>query len=535
MKRIIDSYNHWYILFIIIAISLAALSSNQYFVSCLNSDFLYAFEVTKNFLQYKTIAGQDFPTAPYFFPDLLILMLLELITNNIAMLHLIYSFLFLCAYIFVIYNLFIISQIKKDLSLLGTLFAFIAFFFITPLQSSFLNDWPGSHFSVILFGLYVVTDYIKNIKTGFYSFKYLFIFMLTYLTYISDNLLFPQVIVPWTAIIVINFIRKKSNYHTTLSLLFALAIVVIVGNKTPTFLIKHFHTTFSMNTRLFLLPNKEHLLLFLTNFKNSFQAEIKSTPILYLTLALYNILSIIFTFILIKYSRTKKTEGFDNFLTILGFLYLSQLSSVLIAILAGKIQFQPHFRYLHTIHLLPSIALALTVIYLLKEKIYSYAIKGFILISLTISISIYFHSRNFVMNTIYFKKPYNETVQCVDETSRIYGLKNGLGGYWYVRVIRMLTQQNIKLSMISDGLDSLDFDSIETENKANFYLDLNKKNPLNYQFIITTSLKNSAILGSVGAPDKIVTCPGSIVMWLYVSQKSQAKLNNYFRQKISAL
>jgi hypothetical protein len=512
-----------------IAIILLAAASNQFFVEYITSDYLYGFEVAANLIHNKTIAGQNFPAAPYFFPDIVIIMLLEAVTHNISLLHFLYSFLFLMLYIFLVYNLIKECGVTKKLSILGALIALVAGFFIISPGFPFLRDWPLSHLMVLLLSLFFLQYYLRyRQQSDFSLFRCIILFIFLYLSYVSDNLLFVQFMFPFSMIILLDLYLKKTNKKFAVSLLIIFFLVFLLGAKIADSLAHYFDASFSLNVSLYRLRKMEQLGNTLSNMLYIFADNIHKNPVFYGMLALYNGVSIVLTAIL--YKKTKIGLYFENGVRVLGFLWLAQISNIILALLVGKFSEPAHLRYLDTIYFFPSISLALVISLLLNKNLYVKSLFIFIMVLFFSCISLFFYNNFTLLEKFNLAVPYNNSVQCIDALQSKYLIKNGLAEYWHVRVVRMLSKKGLMISQIDNHMNFINL----IDNRNFFWLDVKKKIPFVYQFIIVNDLPKDKIQQVIGQPDKVVFCP-KLEVWLYVKPASMAKLNNYFIPKLVSI
>lgn len=521
---------------LIICVFFAAVYSTQYFVMIMTTDWLYAYEVPLNFIHYKSIVGQDFPGAPYYFPDLLIVYLLEIFTHNLTILYFSYALIFLGAYIILVRNLFKLSHLPGNFALVGVLIAFVCsfLFFLHPYPTkalSFLNNWSGSHISVIFFGLYLIHYYIKNSQLKLLSLSALITFVLTYLIYISDNITIIQVMLPFALLVMIDFARKKIRLYTALSWLLIFFFVFVLGNETPHLFEKYLGVSFvMMDKNLFHLPTLEGISHSISNFNSVFLTSLHHIPLFYCILFTYQVLTLTGLVIIMSYHHKDKNEnkGYHHLVKIVLFLYLVQLSNLFFGMVSGKIILEPLFRYLDALFILPAISLALILVYMLKEKIFLPLVSMCIIVIISAHLIMFMKDNSTLIKLFTFASRYDADVQCIDDAAEKYRLKNGVANFWAARKIRMLTKQGLMVTTLDPGLNENQVSFFKgSENVNLFYADLQKKIRFDYQFIMMNRLSEEFIRGKVGKPDQIIACPRT-KLWLYTTKKSQARFNKFW-------
>ena len=502
------------------AVILLAIAANQFFLKFMTSDSISLFEMATIFLQNHTFAGENFSAAPYYFPDIFLTTGLEIFTKNITTLNFLYSLVFLSAYLFFVYQILRVSLLDKYLSTLGALIALSIFFFIVSSGMWFIQYWPTSHLSVVLFSLYFIGYYTKNLNSGIPLPTFLLLFVVTYFIFISDNLVVSQLLFPLSVIIIFDLITKKSNKKFGISLLFMFFFVILLGVKIDDFLTKYFDISFSFNVSLFRVRKLSELGSTLQQVTGFFSQSIAANPLFYAILLVYHVFCLVMIFILRK---QKNKHTLENTWRIIGFLYLSQISTVVLAILVGKVKELGHFRYLDTLYIFPAVTLSLLMVQCLQRKI---AMKFLVILNCVLITSvtyIFFFSSFFSLNFTNFDPPYNNSVQCIDDLQKQYSIKNGVADYWNTRTVRMLSKKGIMISQVDENLELIN----RVDNKLFFYADTKRKIPLQYQFIIMNNLSREKVEKILGKSDKIVDCAGREV-WLYLTKEKRAKLNNYF-------
>lgn len=523
MKKI--AVRIWPLITCIIIVSLlSALAVNQFVIQNINSDFLYGYEIATNLLQHH-FQGQDFPLAPYYFPDLLLIMLLNLVSSNITVLNFIYSLIFLFAFSVLTYNLLRSTQLTVSLAILGVLIALISFFFIIPPGMPLIQEWPFSHLSIMLFSLYLLNDSIQNRSRPCSNLRLSVNALLIYIIFISDNLLFAQLLAPLSIFIIFDLLQGKSNQKFGYSLLAIFLLTTIISAKTPDVLIKFFGASFSYHVSLFRIKNVMHLDAVFSHAFSLLSEHVRANSLFYMMILLYHALTLVLFVML--YIRNKGLKGIENLVRIISFLYLAQLINFLLAITVGKIVETAHFRYLDILYIYPEIALALCFVHLLQQKSDKPFLYGLLATLLTNCTAIFIYENHSLLTNIRFEPPYNATLQCMDDLQKKYALHNGVSEYWNVRTVRMLSKTHLHVSQINSQLNFTNF----IDNQTHFYADAEHKIPFHYQFIITNHLSSDAILKNIGKPDQIAQCQGTEV-WLYLTSASQYKLNQYFLSKL---
>ncbi|MDR3477431.1 MAG: hypothetical protein P4M14_05300 [Gammaproteobacteria bacterium] len=518
-------YRIFPIFFLIILIALvSALAANQFFIENINSDFLYGYETATNLIHHH-LQGQNFPIAPYYFPDLLLVMLLNTLTSNITLLNYLYSIIFLFGFTLLVYNLIRSMQLTPYLASLGAMTALITFFFIIPPGMPLIREWPFSHLSVLLFSLYLLNDYIRHRTRDPKVPAILINGILIYAILISDNLLFVQLLVPLSVLILFDLLFQKSNKKFALSLLAIFFVTALLSAKTPAIMTKLFGSSVSYNVSLFRIKNLAHLNTVFAHTGQLFVDNIRANPLFYAMILLYNTATLILFALL--YIKNKGFKGIENLTRILGFFVLAECCNLILATLVGKITETAHFRYLDILYIYPGISLALVITFLLqKNRDARYLYSALTLLFITCTL-IFVYQNSTLLASVTFKPPYNNTIQCLDNLQKKYALEQGLADYWHVRPVRMLSKNHLQISQINNKLSLENF----IDNRIYFYSDIKNKTPLTYQFIIADNLPTDLILKNIGRPDSIAMCPGAEV-WLYLKKDSAAKLNQYFSPQL---
>lgn len=522
MQTTVTRYQYFFLtILIMLTIFLLGIASNQFFITYITSDYLYIYETSKNLISTKTLAGQNFPAAPYFFPDLLVSGLFSFFSDNITVLHFAYSLLFLLVFIVLVYRLIRLTCPSLYLSLLGAGFSTWIIFSIIPIGITFIRDWPASHLSVLLFSLFLLHYYIKSeIGIG----KWIGMFILTYLIFISDNLIVIQAMAPLSILMFIDIFFKKTNKKFNYSLLGLFIFVVLLGCKISDFLTYYFDASFSLNVSLFRLRKMNVFTEVFMHAMQVYRTHMRGAPVFYGMLFLYNIAAIVL-FFLVKNRFSHYTH--QNLVKIIGFLYLAQVTNIMMAILVGKFTEMAHLRYVDTIYIFPGIALSVVLVNMLHMKFYKIFVKLLISILILSGLYSYIYNNYFLVKPFSLDKPYNLSVQCIDALQSHYHIKNGLADFWNVRAVRMLSKNNIHISQVNNDLN---FSNL-ADNKIYFYSDVNKKLAYEYQFIIVNNLSKDKVKYEVGKPNTMVLC-GDRELWLYTQKNSRDRLNNFFAKKL---
>lgn len=515
---------YWLILASIIAFLSAA--ATQYFVENINSDYLYLYETAANIMQFYSLAGQNFPPAPYFFPDLFIVILLKSLTlQNITIINFICCASFLSVFLILVYALFRICFNKTNLRFYDMCFAIIfvlcSTFCLIPLDLQYLRQWPASHLSVILFSLFLLIFYLKHRFQQINAFSYVFVTITAFCLFISDNLLFAQAFVPLSIVILFDRLINKNKQNGSIYLLIIFLIVTMMGARIDLILEKYFAASFSLNESLFRIRKISQLDQTFFIALQVVKDNIAQNAFYYFTLICFNLLSAIL--FLILYPRRRHIAVYKPIALVLAYFYCAQLINLLLAILCGKFTGIGRFRYLDTLHIFPPIALALVVLCYVERKLFIKSIC--ILLSLLLIDYTYgFLQINFsLLKHFSFTAPYNEFVKCIDDLQDTYHIQHGLAEYWDVKEIRMFSKRNIAMTQVDRELQFYNF----IDNQHLF-----TPKP-EYQFIIVTpdsdirSLSTAKIRANIGEPDKILQCTYRQV-WLYQSPAKKAKLNQYY-------
>jgi hypothetical protein len=515
------------ILIMMLIATFSALAANQFFIENINSDFLYGYETATNLIHHH-LQGQNFPIAPYYFPDLLLVMFLNYFTSNITMLNYLYSLVFLFGFSALTYNLFRSTNLTPFASVFGAMIALIAFFFIIPPGMPLIREWPLSHLSVMLFSLYLLNDYIRNRIHHFSVSRLLINGILIYAVLVSDNLLFVQLLVPFSLLIVFDLLFQQSNKRFALSMLGVILIAVILSAKTPAILSTVFDTSVSYNVSLFRIKNLAHLNTVISHTVQLFTDNIQANPLFYAMILLYHLASL-FLFAVICINN-KSFKGIENLARILAFFVLAELCNLVLATVIGKIAETAHFRYLDILYIYPGISLGLCMAYLLEKDRYTHSLYSATAILLATCTAIFIYQNNTLLSSINFKPPYNTSIQCLDALQKKYALQNGVAEYWHVRTVRMLSKNHLHISQINNRLRFENF----IDNRVYFYSDIKNKTPLTYQFIIANNLPTEMMTKQIGKPDNIAHCE-NMEVWLYLKKDSLTKLNQYFSSQLNQL
>lgn len=527
---------NWVFLTIIFTIVICLLSaaSNQYFVDCINSDYLYLHETANTLHGFKSMAGQSFPPAPYYFPDLLVIFLLQFLTINMTVINLISSFLFLLSYCILVFYLLQTVMHDKWFAYLGTLIAFCSYFLLIPNELQYLKVWPASHLSVILYCIFLLTVYLNIRDKRANPLLLLSLLIPTFLIFISDNLLFAQGLFPLSLAILIDRYRHPGNRKIAFYFVLIFFFVTLLGARMDLFLYHYFDITYALNASLFRVRKVAEIGTTLQTAWQIVKDNVSLNPIFYGMLLFYNLSSMLLVSIIFTKRIVWKIsqESLNKLIFVLGYSYLAQTINIILAILCGKFTDVGRFRYLDTLHVFPSIAFAMTIVFLLCHRKFVHACL--IVLSMTFIVSSFIfivQNKNLLMR-FSLQTPYPEFVQCIDRMHNTYAINNGVGEYWDVKEIRMLSKNAMMMTQVDKTLNFFNF----IDNKHAFYKDSSAKTPFDYQFIIVTpdsefrSLDKNKILADIGKPDRIEKC-GYREVWVYLTAESRGKLNGYFREQ----
>lgn len=497
------------------AVLLLAAASNQFFIEYINSDFLYGFEAAKNLLATQSLAGQNFPAAPYFFPDLLIVLLLSWIASNLAISHFVYSILFLSVYLYVVYQLLRSSGLAKTVSHWGALFALISYFSIIPTGLYFLRDWPLSHQTTLLITLFLLQYYLRYRD---HHIHYWAIFIGSFLCFISDKILFVQMMVPLSIILLKDYYDRYISLQDLSRWLGIFLIVFITGAFANEMLAKYFSISFSLDASLYRIRKITLIADTIQHVWQLIKNNILEEKTFYFFISSYVVISCLLLF------KIKRSSTLAN---IILFLIISPIINLILAILAGKITDSGHLRYIETFYMYPSILLALLCMHYWQIH---RQIAWVMVVMMMLNLGVFFKYNHDLLKTFSLKPPYNDSVRCMDDLKKRYHLTSGVAEYWSVRSIRMLSKTHISLSQVDWGFHLINL----IDHQRYFYADLHKKIPLTYQFIIVNQISKDAIQQAVGRPDDILYCP-KLEVWLYQKVDSQKQLNDYLIPQLARL
>lgn len=501
-----------------IVILILAAAANQFFLANLNSDYLYLYETANNIFHYHSIAGQNFPAAPYYFPDLFLVMILQLFIHNITIIHFLYSCLFLAAFLYGIFLLIYFCTNNKPNAYFSASVALLISFSIMPTQLSYLHEWPASHLSALLCSLFLLYFYLKQ---AFTPVLFGLAMLATFLVFISDNLLFAQCIVPLCFLICIDLLRHHVDKKYAYLFLASLLCIVLLGARMDLFLSKYFDASFSLNISLFRIRKIAQLPLTLQHAMQIIRQTMTIHAFFYYSLLFYNCINIVLMLGLRNMNLNLKR--------VLCYLYAAQFFNLILAILAGKFTDPMHLRYLDTIFIFPFIIFALLISQYLTRNIYPKLILLILSCVIVMSTIIFIQNNVSFLQQINLQPPYNHFVACMDTLQQTEGIKNGLGEYWDVREIRMLSKRNINMTQINNELDFFNF----LDHDKLFY-------PREYDFIVVSPnafispLPKDKIEQVVGKPDKIAMCSYREI-WVYNSPESRKRLNLYFGPKSAVI
>lgn len=502
-----------------IVILIVAAISNQLLLITINSDALYVFELAENVVRGIILSGQNVPAAPYFFPDAAFIALLHLITHNISLLHYIHAVVFLSAFCFLVYQLINLSLENRFYARLGSLIASVAVFLVIVPQFYFLQDFLGAHLSIVIYSIGFLWFYLKNRHKPL-PIPYCFcIFVLTFLIFISDNLLFPQLLFPLFILIVIDLFCKKINKSFAYRILILFLFATVLGAKIEFFLNYFFDITISNNVSLFRIRKIKELDKTIVLAIQIFSSSIRENPYGFIIILFNHFVTIVLGCFLYAH---KKQFKLNTLFDILIFLYIVQISNLILAVLVGKITAPPHLRYLDPLFIFPAVSAALVMMHVLMATSFK-KIMNVLIFLVILGSEVFFVRQYREIHADIFSKPYTGLNQCLDMLSKKYNLTHGLAEYWNVRLFRMLSKENVKISQINNQLQFFNF----TDNKSFFYTDSTKKSHPNYQFIIVNQLPKESIIANVGQPGRIEYC-SNYEIWLYVDKVRNARMNQYF-------
>lgn len=517
-----SQYKSVFIIAIFIAMMILSLAANQFFLANLNSDYLYVYETASNLWQNKSLAGQNFPAAPYYFPDIFVVMGLQFFTQNITVLHFLYSMIFLAAFTYLVYRLLLCCLTSHALALLGAFLSLISCFMIVPPDLIFLREWPASHLSVLLCSLFLLQYYIQHRDRHISLYCLSGIFILSFLVFISDNLLFAQAFFPLTVLILIDRFWQPNRKKLVYSLLGLFFLIALLGARMDLFLAKYFDASYSLNISLFRVRKLAQLGATLTQAGTILLANISLNKGFYSLLFFYNISSMIPGAALYV---NQKSSSYKNLFFVLAYLYLAQISNVMLAILAGKFTDSMHLRYLDTIYIYPVLAFVFAIMALLAEKRFVRCIIAALTLLFIINVYLFIETNPRPFKNISFAPPYNEFVACVDQIKQTYPIQHGVGEYWDVREVRMLSKQHIQMTQINNELQFFNFIDNETKFK------LTPKPVFNFIIVspnaIISPLSKETIHSVIGVPNKIISC-GYREVWLYTEAEPAQRLNQFF-------
>lgn len=499
---------------------IVALLANQLFLEFLSGDTLYDIETAANFWHNKSFAYQNFPIAPCYFPDLFIYIVLELFTHNIAILHFAYLCIFFTVEFAVIFSLMRLSGLNKKDAFFGLSFASASFFLIIPPGMS-LTEWKGSHFSSLLFSVFVFLYYLRNRNNPIRWQSFFALFLGSFIIYVSDNIIVMYLMAPLGLVILVDSFLNQSLRKTAFSFYAVFVLTILAGVKIPALIELLTSTSFSNNGSLFRIPAHEMLGQRFMNFPGLMLQHMKMFTLFYCMIGFYNLMVFIGLIVLIRQARQAK-QDLSYVFRIVGFLYVSQILNVLLTIMAGKIDVIPQIRYLTPLFFYPTVALGVIVSHLYAKKEIRPFLNTLCVGIALVWISTYIYNYRNLFNKISLAQPYSADAACMDQLHDQYQIKNGVAEYWSVRPVRMMSKKGVKITQVNGNLKFFN----QIDNEIHAYQDIKSKSRLSYQFVIVNELPKNKIEAAIGKPDRIVACPISEV-WLYVNNSSNAKLNRY--------
>lgn len=214
--------------------------------------------------------------------------------------------------------------------------------------------------------------------------------------------------------------------------------------------------------------------------------------------------------IVLFFALRRRKQLSNNLLIILMYFYSAQIFNIILAVLCGKFSDVGRFRYLDTLHIFPAIALALTIANCIEKQLFLQQIYRWVGVMLALNFATFFQINYPFLRDFTLHQPYNAFVDCVDNLQKTYPIQNGLGEYWDVKEIRMLSKRGIMMTQVDRDFNFYNF----IDNKHSF-----EKNT-KYQFVIVTphselrSISKENVRKKMGEPHKIAMCANREI-WLY--------------------
>jgi len=452
--------------------------------------------------------------APYYFPDMPLYFLSNLLTGNyyyaIPLFMTLQSLLLLLV-LYRIYRLFFEQELS--LTLTALLFAFLHLY--PSIVTHFMHA-SGIHYGEFLSGLYLLYMVLWTLKEKTLHPLVLFLlFALVLLTTASDSLFLLHFILPLSLSLMILWATRYTDIKTLLSLLFLFALAVKLGKKLNHLIAVNGSLWYKVNidTSLqsdhgLLSGNNIHALkeIFATAYTQHTSTFVLGMLVLAAALASLLLKKRLAT-LYERYDSTKLLIFLSLFLLLMsaGSLYVLSLS---------RVPAVP--RYMIPFFELPILLLPIYLGFLglFKDHYKNRLLLG--ILSLLLLAGLVLHAKH-KLKDIRFKTDYYPPItQCIDRFVRETGAKNGISTYWNAKPIYMSSKEGVTLAQVKGDLKP-----VQHICSNRWFMD-------RYDFILNAHDMDHTLIERInGKADKIYHCPNADILYyahkLRITQPEKAE------------
>lgn len=512
-----------------------------------NSDQLYCAHFCDDLWQGRDVQGFHMPGAPYVFPDMALLLFCRMLTSNVAVLFLLYSFCFYTLLIFVL--MMICRRIgffwEESFAIAGLGVAFLLAYHIDPAYdgSGLLLTYPGNHMGCFLMGLAVLAFTLRAVQTGYHWLSSALMVGVCGLSCFSDQLLIVQCLAPLGAAVLLLGICRVIPFRRVLITIALLALSVLLGMMIRKLFLQLGFVPMCLERKdpLFQIPLSDALQRFYANWCLKGREQ-TATKILLLLHGLAGLAVLIIWSRQTRRSPDLSTSRYETptpamerprldraaILLVALVLLLAPLANAAVLIVAGWIEPFAVSRYLYTWWFLPFLCLVLWA-RLLPGRLVRFVPAIIVLLVASRLLTL---PDGLSLDRITPRYP--PLARVLDELARKHGPLRGFAEFWRARESHYLTQEQVAVVPVlpngSPWFHAFNPNSFLSD-------DRHDTNIPDYHFVIFPTNKSEPgpdpdqIAARYGKPVEIIPA-GEYIIWRYESMRHR-QLDLFLRSQIA--
>jgi hypothetical protein len=416
-----------------------------------NTDNLYCWDLCGDVMAGRLLTGWHLPGAPYFFPDMLLLLPIRCLTSS--------PLVGFCAYCFVLYLLMLAAltwlarltglpwREAGLLSCTGLVFLLAAYLDPPYGGRAQLLFHAGSHVGLILLGLAAIAFSVRTLQQGLsWQAAGLAVLVGAVATY-SDRLLAVQFLAPAVLALLVLMACRRVPWRRALALVAILSLAaglylpIRIGMSRLGFQTVSLDTGAEKSSPLALAA-------LLANLWPDWRKQYVLQAILPLSLLAAGALAITCFRRRVDENETPAGRGLDrmSLLFVALFLLSSPLCNIAAMLGTGQAENPAVLRYGLTCFMLPFLFLGL-----LLRWLPGWAARSAVGFRLAVFAFTIYQAYLFVpaMSRQHFELPYPPLARELDRLARERGPMRGLAGFWSARHLTALSREGVRLNVVT--------------------------------------------------------------------------------------